>query len=391
MPKTRLHEDKADQLRQVPLLDLKKQYQSIKGDIKQVLEKIYEDQYFILGPEVEKLEKLISDYCQTPFAVGVSSGTDALLLSLMTGGVGRDDLVLTTPYTFFATAGSIVRCGASPVFVDIEPDTYNMDPVALEKTIESLPSGKRKCLKAIIPVHLYGQCADMDPIYDIAGKHGLLLIEDAAQAIGAEYKGKRAGSIGDFGCFSFFPSKNLGAFGDGGVVTLSDGKYFERMKMLRVHGGRTKYHHDMVGGNFRLDAIQAAVVAVKLKYLDQWTSARQRNADRYRSLFREYELDSFISLPTQKQARHIYNQFVIAVEDQRNKLKQYLLENQIGVEVYYPVPLHLQPCFANLGYREGDFPVAEKAAESTLALPIYPELTADQQEYVVRKIKRFFS
>ncbi len=375
----------------VPLLDLKKQYQTIKDEIKPVLEEIYEKQYFILGPEVARLEKMIAEYCNTQFALGVSSGTDALLLSLMAAGIGSGDLVLTSPYTFFATAGSIVRCGARPVFVDIDPATYNLDPEALSRTLDAMEGARRKKVKAVVPVHLYGQCAEMDPICELARENGLVVIEDAAQAIGAEYKGRRAGSMGEFGCFSFFPSKNLGAFGDGGIVTTDDEEIFARMQMLRVHGGRTKYHHDLVGGNFRLDAIQAAVVAVKLKHLDRWTSMRQENAERYRTLFRQSGLEEIVGLPQARQNRHIYNQFVITLHKKRDELKQYLLENNIGVEVYYPVPLHLQPCFANLGYQEGDFPVSEQAARCTLALPIYPELTQSQQEYVVGKIKEFYA
>ncbi len=374
----------------VPLLDLKKQYQAIRDEIKPVLEEICEKQYFILGPEVAGLEKMIADYCNTRFALGVSSGTDALLLSLMTAGIGAGDLVLTTPYTFFATAGSIVRCGARPVFADIEPATFNIDPDALCRTMDGLSGSVRDRVKAVIPVHLYGQCAEMDPILEFARDHGLVVIEDAAQAIGAEYKGRRAGSMGEYGCFSFFPSKNLGAFGDGGIVTMEDEEIFDRMKMLRVHGGRTKYHHDLVGGNFRLDAIQAAVVAVKLKHLDKWTAMRRDNAGCYRRLFRDAGLEEIVGLPEERQNRHIYNQFVISLKTKRDELKQYLLNSNIGVEVYYPVPLHLQPCFAGLGYKEGDFPAAENAARSTLALPIYPELTEDQQAYVVEKIREYY-
>ncbi len=391
MPEDREVQERDETGMAVPLLDLKQQYQAIKKEIKPILEEICEEQYFILGPHVSRLEKMIAEYCHTGFALGVSSGTDALLLSLMTAGVGTGDLVLTTPYTFFATAGSIVRCGARPLFIDIEPATFNLDPEALSVVLDGLSRSELEKAKAVIPVHLYGQCAEMDPICELARANNLIVIEDAAQAIGAEYKGRRAGSMGDMGCFSFFPSKNLGAFGDGGMVTMHDEAVFAKMQMLRVHGGRTKYHHDLVGGNFRLDAIQAAVVAVKLKYLDKWTSMRRENAARYRKFFRDAGLEEIVTLPEEKQTRHIYNQFVISVKYKRDELKQYLLEHNIGVEVYYPVPLHLQPCFADLGYRPGDFPVAENAARSTLALPVYPELSGEQQAYVVERIKEFYA
>ena len=372
----------------VPLLDLKAQYSVIRDEIIKVVLEVFESQYFILGPRVESLETAVAAYCSTGYSVGVSSGTDALLIALMAAGIGPGDAVVTSPYTFFATAGSIARVGARPVFVDIEPDTYNISPKKFYRTLEKLTNTERSQVKAIMPVHLYGQCADMDPICEIAAAQNLVIIEDAAQAIGAEYKGRRAGSMGDFGCFSFFPSKNLGAFGDGGIVTTNSEDGYERLKILRAHGSKPKYYHKFIGGNFRLDALQAAVVSVKLNYLDQWSAARQRNAQIYRRLFSEAGLER-IQLPVEKESRHIYNQFVIKVPEKRDALRQHLLEYGVGTEVYYPVPLHVQECFVRLGYRNGDFPFAEEAATHTLALPIYPELTDDQLMYVVDMIKDF--
>jgi dTDP-4-amino-4,6-dideoxygalactose transaminase len=374
----------------VPLLDLKSQYKTIKDEILAVTNEIYESQYFILGPHVEKLEKEIAAYCSVKYAVGVSSGTDALIVSHMAAGIGPGDSVITTPYTFFATAGSIARVGAKPVFVDIDPDTYNISPEKISEAVCSMNASQRSVLKAVMPVHLYGQCADMDPILDIAKKYNLLVIEDAAQAIGSEYKGRRAGSMGQFGCFSFFPSKNLGAFGDAGIVTANARAFYEKLEILRVHGSYPKYYHRYVGGNFRIDALQAAIVSVKLKYLDGWTTARRKNAERYRKLFEEADLDKSVGLPAEKEGRHIYNQFVIRVPDKRDELRNHLTESGIGTEVYYPVPLHLQECFSYLGYRKGDMPVSENAALSTIALPVYPELTSDMQTYVVEKIREYY-
>ena len=373
----------------VPLLDLKAQYAGIRDEIRRVVDEVCESQYFILGPQVEALEAQIAVYCTSKHAVGVSSGTDALLVSLMAAGIGPGDSVLTTPYSFFATAGSVARTGATPVFVDIDPDTYNISPDRLRQRVDEMSAVQRESLKALIPVHLYGQCADMDPLREVAERHRLLIIEDAAQAIGAEYNRRRAGSMGDFGCFSFFPSKNLGAFGDGGIVTTDSDQWWEKLKIMRVHGSHPKYVHRFIGGNFRLDALQAAVVAVKLKHLDSWTAARRENAAVYRKLFADAGLDS-IQLPAEKQNRHIYNQFVIRVPGKRDDLRGYLQENGIGTEVYYPVPLHLQQCFGYLQCKEGDFPVAEEASRQTLALPIYPELTDNQQAYVVEKIKEYY-
>ena len=375
---------------QVPLLDLKEQYKTIREEILETAEDVFESQYFILGPKVKTLEEEIAKYCSSTHAVGVSSGTDALLISLMAADIGYQDTVITSPYTFFATAGSISRVGARPIFVDIDPNTYNLSPDLLERTIKSMTRAELSKLKAVIPVHLYGQCADMAPILEIGEKHHLLVIEDAAQAIGAEYNGKRAGSMGDFGCFSFFPSKNLGAFGDGGMVTTDSEEYDIKLRKLRMHGSHPKYYHQLIGGNFRLDAFQAAVVSVKLKYLDQWTKARQENALNYRTLFEAAGLADRVQLPVEKETRHIYNQFVIRVKEKRDDLRKFLSDAGIGTEVYYPVPLHLQECFSDLGCKKGDYPAAEHAALHTLALPIYPELSDDQMAYVVKKIKSFF-
>jgi dTDP-4-amino-4,6-dideoxygalactose transaminase len=374
----------------VPLLDLKLQYQTIKEEVMKVTEEIFESQYFILGPRVEALEKEIAEYCSSKHAAGVSSGTDALLISLMAADIGAGDSVITPTYTFFATAGSIVRAGARPVFVDIDAETYNISSESICRVIDDMTGEERDKLKAIIPVHLYGQCCDMDSILEIAEKYNLVVIEDAAQAIGAEYKRRRAGSMGDFGCFSFFPSKNLGAFGDGGMVTTDSDEFFDKLRMLRVHGSHSKYYHSKVGGNFRLDAFQAAIVSVKLNYLDGWTEARQANADKYRELFIDAGLDDIVHLPTEKENRHIYNQFVISLKEKRDDLRMFLTDAGIGTEIYYPVPMHLQDCFSNLNYRKGDFPAGEYAASHTLALPVYPELSYEQQAYVVEKIREFY-
>lgn len=374
----------------VPLLDLTAQYEQIKDDVLQVLHEVCQEQRFILGPRVSALEAELARYCGTADAVGVSSGTDALLISLMAAEIGPGDLVVTTPYSFFATAGTIHRAGARPVFADIDPDTYNISPARLAQAVDRIPKAAQGRLKAVIPVHLYGQCAEMYPILDIARGKNLTVIEDAAQAIGAEYKGRRAGSMGDFGCFSFFPSKNLGAFGDGGCVTVPSAAEAHRLRVLRVHGAEPKYHHLLIGGNFRLDALQAAVVSIKLKHLDRWTEKRRENADRYRRYFASAKLDDRIGLPAEKQDQHIYNQFVIRVREKRDALKVFLAESGIGTEIYYPVPLHLQPCFSHLDYRKGDFPESEAAAQETLALPIFPELTDAQAAYVVEKIEAFF-
>jgi len=372
-------------VRQVPLLDLRAQYETIQAEIREAIDRVLETQRFVMGPEVEALEEEIAAYSQARYGIGVSSGTDALLVSLMAIGLEPGDEVITTPYTFFATAGSIARLHARPVFVDIDPLTYNLDPGRIEEVITERT-------KAIIPVHLYGQMADMEPIMAIAERHGLYVIEDAAQAIGAEYRGRRAGSIGHLGCFSFFPSKNLGGFGDGGMVVTNDPDLAEKVRILRVHGAKPKYHHHVVGGNFRLDALQAAVLRVKLRHLDEWTAARRRNAARYRKLFAEAGLlegENAIALPHDVGwGRHIYNQFVIRVP-RRDALKAYLQEQGVGSEIYYPIPLHLQGCFAYLGYARGDCPHSERAADETLAIPIYPELTEPMQRRVVELVAAF--
>jgi len=375
----------------IPLLDLKAHHAPLKAELFEVFASVFESQAFILGPEVKALEEAIAPYCQSDHALGVSSGTDALLLALMALGVGPGDEVITSTYTFFATAGVIARVGATPVFVDIDPLSYHLSPEKVEAAI-------RPNTKVIVPVHLYGQVADMAPILAIAKRYSLKVVEDAAQAIGAEYKdGRRAGSMGDVGCFSFFPSKNLGALGDGGLVTAKDPDLADRLRKMRVHGGHPKYYHQMIGGNFRLDSIQAGFVRVKLKHLDDWTRRRQENAKRYVQLFKQSGLveKEGLLLPEAVYENagcahyHIYNQFVIRVRD-RDALRDFLTKAEIGVEVYYPVPVHLQDCFKNLGYKAGDFPAAEQAAKETLALPIYPELTAEMQAVVVEGIKRFY-
>jgi dTDP-4-amino-4,6-dideoxygalactose transaminase len=377
----------------VPLLDLRAQYATLKEEILAVTREVYESQQFILGPKVKELEEKIAAYCGCSHAVGVSSGTDALLIALMTAGLGQGDLVVTTPFTFFATVGSITRVGAAPVFVDIDRATYNMDPTKLASTLAGLSGTARSRVKAIMPVHLFGQCADMEPILETAKKYNLVVIEDAAQAIGAEiaFRGgvaKRAGSMGEYGCFSFFPSKNLGAFGDGGMVTTNSKDLYERLMIMRGHGAKPKYYHRMIGGNFRLDALQAAILIVKLKYLDQWTTGRQGNAKTYRDLFQKAGL-SEVTLPVEKHKRHIYNQFVIRLKDRRDELREFLNAEGIGTEVYYPLSLHVQDCFKYLGHKSEDFPESMDAAATTLALPIYPELKREQLETVVQKIKEF--
>ncbi len=366
----------------VPLLDIPLSYKEVLADVEKNINAVIESGYFILGPVVEELEQKLVTYCEAKYAVGVSSGTDALLISLMAAGIKEDDEVITTPFTFFATAGSISRLGAKPVFVDIEPDTFNIDTKQIEENIT------RKT-RAILPVHLYGQCVDMDPVLDLAQKYNLVVIEDAAQAIGSEYKGRRAGSMGDYGCFSFFPTKNLGGFGDGGMVTMNSEELYEQVKILRVHGSHPKYYHKMIGGNFRLDAIQAAVVLAKLKYLDKWTEKRRANAQTYNRLFKEMGMTDSLTLPSEVIPHHVYNQYVIRVKDKRDELRSFLGENNISTEIYYPLPLHLQDCYLSLGYKKGNLPESEKAADETIALPIFPELTTDQLEYVVATITHF--
>ncbi len=365
----------------VPLLDLAAQYATIREEITAAIEGVCQSQRFIGGPEIEALEAEVAGYSGCKAGVGVSSGTDALLLSLMALGVGPGDEVITTPFTFFATAGCVHRLGARPVFVDVEPLGFNIDPARVEAAVTEKT-------KAIVPVHLFGQCAEMGPILEVAKKRRLFVVEDAAQAIGSEYRGRRAGSLGTTGCFSFFPSKNLGGFGDGGMITTNDGALADRLRILRNHGAEPKYYHAMVGGNFRLDAIQAAVLRVKLRHLDDWSAARQRNAARYRELFAGVDA---VKCPAELPGRrHIYNQFSIRVP-RRDELRAHLAEKKIGCEVYYPVPLHLQECFADLGYGKGDMPESERAAAEVLALPVYPELSEEQQKRVVDAIAEFLA
>jgi len=374
----------------VPFLDLTRQFASIEKEIKSALDEVLKTQQFILGPKVEALEQTIAQYCQTEYAIGVASGSDALLLSLMALGIGMGDEVILPPFTFFATAGSVSRLGATPVFVDIDPETYNIDPSKIEASITSKT-------KAIIPVHLYGQCADMAPVLQIAKARQLFVIEDAAQALGAEYwpplhsDARRAGQMGDLGCFSFFPTKNLGGFGDAGMVVTNNPTWAEKIRILRAHGSQPKYFHKWIGINSRLDAIQAAILFAKFRHLERWTEARQKNAERYQWLLKDLfsPLPGF-RLPTiQYKNRHIFHQYVIAVP-KRNELRQFLMKEGIGTEIYYPVPLHLQECYSFLDHHLGDFPISEKAAEETLALPIYPELTEDHQLYVADRIKTFY-
>jgi dTDP-4-amino-4,6-dideoxygalactose transaminase len=368
----------------VPALNLKAQYQTIRHEIEPVLQQILESQMFVLGPEVSSLEAEVAEYCGAAAGIGCASGSDALLLPLLALDIGPGHEVITTPYTFFATAGSIWRTGARPVFVDIEPDTFNIDPAQVEAAITQRT-------RAIIPVHLYGQTADMSPIQELAGRHGLTIIEDAAQAIGAAYKGSRAGTLGDVAAFSFYPSKNLGGFGDGGMITTNDPRLARRMIRLRVHGMEPKYHHHEVGYNSRLDALQAAVLRVKLRHLDKWTSLRRQVVDRYRGLFASHGLTELVGLPVERPGNfHVYNQFVVRVPSSlRDALRDYLTARRIGTEIYYPIPLHLQVCFASLGHKAGDFPHSEAAARETIALPIYPELSDAQQHYVVGSIRQF--
>ena len=373
----------------VPLLDLKGQYAGLREEIRKVMDEVCDSQYFILGPKVEAFEKHVAEYCGVSHAVGMSSGTDALLVALMVLDVGPGDAVITTPYSFFATVGSIVRLGAIPIFADIDPVTFNIDPSKARKALESISKRSAKLKpKVLLPVHLYGQMADMDPLLDLAKEFGLKVVEDAAQAIGAEYPSKhgvkKAGAMGDFGCFSFFPSKNLGGFGDGGMVTTNDAELAEKLRVLRNHGSKPKYYHKLVGGNFRLDALQAAILDVKLKHLESWHAARRTNAKRYDEGFNRSNVKTPRAVYAEKGPEnfHIYNQYVVRVPD-RDKTLERLKAADVGCEIYYPVPLHLQECFRDLGYRVGQMPESESAANGTLALPIYPELTGEMQRHVV--------
>ncbi len=369
---------------QVPLLDLKEQYQGLKEEILQEISNICDSQHFVLGDKVLKFEKETAQYCGTKFACGVSSGSDALIISLMVENIGAGDEVITTPFTFFATVGAICRVGATPVFVDIDPDTFNIDPAQIEAVITSKT-------KAVIPVHLFGQCCDMGAVNAVAEKHNLVVIEDACQAIGAEFEGKRAGSMGDYGCFSFFPSKNLGCFGDGGMVTVNDEKKLELLRIFRNHGQGSTYIHKHIGGNFRLDALQAAVLSIKLRELDTWSNARAANAAEYRELFAESKIAGKIKLPftAEYATKHIYNQFSVLVADgKRDELCGKLRKAGVGCGVYYPLSLHLQECFKSLGYKAGDMPVSEKISKEILALPVFPESTFEQRQFVVETIEK---
>jgi len=376
--------NKSTTLTNVPLLDLDRQYDPIKDEIKNTLLDVFEQKRFINGPEVTELEKQIVSYTGANYAIGVSSGSDALIVSLMGLDIGYEDEVITTPFSFFATAGSISRVGAIPVFCDINPDTFNIDPNQIESKITSKT-------KAIMPVHLFGQCADMEAIQAIAKKHNLAIIEDAAQALGSQYifsdgRTQKAGTLGTVGCFSFFPSKNLGACGDAGIVTTNDEALYEKIKCLRMHGETQRYHHKFVGGNFRLDTIQAAVLIIKLKHLEEQHQGRQANAAYYNE-----NLSATIQKPViLPKSPSIYNQYTLKTE-RRDEFKEYLTENTIGNNIYYPIPLHLQECFEYLKYQKGDFPEAEKAATSVISLPIFSELTSDELDYVCQHVNQFFS
>jgi dTDP-4-amino-4,6-dideoxygalactose transaminase len=384
---------------QVPLLDLRAQYGPIKDAIQTAISQLCDSQLFVLGPHVSALEAAVAEYSQTRFGVGVSSGTDALLLALMALDIGPGDEIITTPYTFFATAGVVARLNARPVFCDIDAASFNLSPAAVERFIDEhcerrdgrlINRDTGGQIRAIMPVHVFGRMADMDALLGIARTHGLAVIEDAAQAIGAELAdGRRAGSVGDIGCFSFFPTKNLGAFGDAGMCVTNDADLAEILEIKRVHGGKPKYFHSVIGGNFRLDAIQAVVLLEKLKYLDRWTEARQANARHYDALFAAADAAVAVVPPARGPGRHIYNQYVIRCE-RRDELRAYLAEYGVGSEIYYPVSLHSQACFGYLGYSPDAFPESTRAASETLALPIYPELTAEQREYVVARIEGFY-
>jgi len=382
----------------VPLLDLRPPLEELRDEILEAVTQVIDSTRYIMGPEIDGLEKEIAAYCGTKDAVGVSSGTDALLLALMVLDVGPGDLVMTSNFSFFATAGVVARLNATPVFVDIDPQTFNIDPESLSRALAEMDAQTRKRVKAIIPVHLYGQCADMEAILKISREYNIPVIEDGAQAIGAECEidgqKRSAGSSGEFGCFSFFPSKNLGGVGDGGIVTINNSEMADQLRLKRVHGGERKYYHRVIGGNFRLDPIQAAVIRVKLPYLNKWHSQRQDNAEHYNKLFAEKDLGGKVQLPfvghsENLQNPHIYNQYVIKAE-RRDELQAFLAENEIASEVYYPLPFHLQECFLHLGGKTGDFPVSEATAEEVLALPIYPGMTKELRETVVEQIANFY-
>lgn len=369
----------------VPFISLVAQHQTIAHEVTAAVGRVLAEQKFILGEEVSELETEIAKYCDSRSAIGCASGTDALILALMALGVGPGDEVITSPFTFFATASSICRLGAKPVFVDIDPKTFNIDPEAVEAAVTPRT-------KAIMPVHLFGLCADMERLWRIAVRHGIAIVEDACQAIGAEYRGRRAGVLGTIGCFSFFPTKNLGGAGDGGILTTDDSDLAKQLRRLRVHGDAGNYHHLEIGLNSRLDAIQAAILRIKLKHLDQWTEARRRNAQTYRELFAAYSLADEVSLPVEpREYKHVYNQFTVRIPGRRDGVLQRLRANHVGAMVYYPIPLHVQPCFEHLGHRVGEFPEAEAASREVLSLPVYPEMPAHHAEIVVRQLKTAFS
>jgi dTDP-4-amino-4,6-dideoxygalactose transaminase len=369
----------------VPLLDLKEQNDALRPEVEAALGRVLDTNGFILGGEVAALENELAEYCGVKHAIGCASGSDAILLAFMALDVGPGDEVITTPYSFFATVSSITRLGATPVFVDIEPNTYNIDATQIEAKITPRT-------KAIEPVHLYGQCADMAAINKVADKHGIAVVEDAAQAIGAQQNGAHAGDLGAIGCFSFYPSKNLGGMGDGGFLTTNDDKLAAKLRALRVHGAEEKYYHKYVGLNSRLDGFQGAVLRIKLPHLDAWTERRRQNAVTYNELFESHGLTEQITLPVERDnAKHIYNQYVIRVANCRDELRNYLTTHDVGTDIYYPVPLHLQECFAYLGYKVGNLPESEKAANETLALPIFPELEREQLEFVAQTIADFFN
>ena len=370
--------------KRVPLLDLAQMHAPIRDELISELTRVVDSQKFIMGDDVREIERLVAGYCGTKFASGCASGSDALFLALIAAGVGAGDRVVTTSYSFFATAGAITRAGAVPVFVDIDPVTYNLAPAQVGDALARDPS-----IKAVMPVHLFGGCADMDPIIDAARAHGCVVIEDGAQAIGAEYKGRKAQSLGNVGCISFFPSKNLGCFGDGGMVLTDDEGLAKKVAALRVHGSIKKYYHEWIGINSRLDTIQAAVLKVKFRYLDEWSAARGRNAAEYRRILTNLEVPIVLAEATSYQTRHVYNQFVIR-SSERDALKDWLRDNGVGTEVYYPLPLHLQPCYGHLGYREGDFPESERAAKESLALPIHSAMSSGDIEYVCEMIAAFY-
>ena len=368
----------------VPLLDIQRQTEPLRAEMEAAVSRVFASGHFVLGETVQELESAIAEYCQAAYAIGCASGSDALLLALLTADVGPEDEVIVPSYTFFATASAVSRLGAKIVFADIDPLTFNLDPADVARRVTSRT-------KAIIPVHLFGQCADMDMLHDVAHGNDLLIIEDAAQAIGAEYRGRRTGSLGDLACFSFYPTKNLGGAGDGGMLTTNDERLADRIALLRVHGMRPRYYHQVVGINSRLDSLQAAVLNVKMPHLERWTQMRIDNADRYSAMFQAENIHTNIDLPIARTSgRHVWNQYVIRISGgHRDALRNHLKNSNVGTEIYYPVPLHRQACFANLGYEPGSLPETEKAASETLALPIFPEITECEQQYVVQQIATY--